>query len=98
MMNALRNSYRTAPVEGWVASERVVLGLRLFPALPPDLQDGVRSDLALVLRETGLSQPLVDAYAGDALLRSAASAPLHALPADAMQGFVRMVQAAVRDP
>ena len=97
MMNALRNSYRTAPVEGWIASERVILGLRLFPILPPDLQGGVRSDLELVLGEPRLSQPLVDAYAGDSTLRAPAAVPLHALPADAMQRFVRMVRAAVRD-
>jgi hypothetical protein len=97
MMNALRNSYRTAPVEGWIASGRVILGLRLFPVLAPELQERVRSDLKLVLGEPPLSQPLVDAYSKDSTLRASAALPLRALSADEMQMFVSMVHSAVRD-
>src|SRR5947209_5684107 len=42
---ALRRSYQSAPREGWIAAERVVLGLRLYPLLPPDLQRRAESDL-----------------------------------------------------
>jgi hypothetical protein len=97
MMNALRNSYRTSLAEGWIASERVILGLRLYPALAPDLQSFARSDLELVLRYAPLSQPLADAYASDATLRNASSAPLRELSEDALRRFVEMVQLAIRN-
>ena len=97
MMKSLRNSYRTAPREGWIASQRVLLGLRLFPALAPDLQASVSADLRLVLDYPQLSQPLVNAYATDSSLRAAAFAPLHALPTDALQHFVSLVRAAVHE-
>jgi hypothetical protein len=97
MMNALRNAYRTTPAEGWIASERVILGLKLFPALAPDLQARVRSDLDLVLRDTRLAQPLVDAYLANQALRAAATTPLNELPTDAMQRFVSRVRAVARE-
>jgi hypothetical protein len=97
MMSALRNSFRTAPEEGWIAAGRVVLGLRLFPVLAPDLQEDVQADLRLVTSNSRLAKRLVDAYAGDGSLRAAAALPLRALPAEEMQRFVRMVRAAVRD-
>lgn len=97
MMNALRNSYRTAPVEGWIASMRVVFGMRLFPALPPDLQEQVASDLQLVLNFPSLSKPLITAYTADSAMRVAAAALLRALPIGEMQRFVHLVRAAVPD-
>ena len=92
---ALRNSYRTAPREGWIASARVILGLRLWPFLPADLQASVRGDLALVLAND-LAQPLADAYAGDFSLRRVAAPALQSLPKDLMDRFVSAVKSSVR--
>jgi hypothetical protein len=94
MMNALRNTYRTSPAEGWLAAERVVLGLTLYPTLAADLQERVRSDLKLVLHHTRLSRPLIVAYLANPTLRAAADMPLHELPEDAIKSFVEMVRAA----
>jgi hypothetical protein len=92
MITALRNAYRTAPTEGWIVSDRVILGLRLFPALSEDLQLSVRSDLNLVLHDARLARPLIDAYLTNAALRSSAETPIRDLPADAMNLFVQMAR------
>lgn len=94
--NALRNSFRVAPVEGWIASGRVVLGLRLYSALPADLQDRVDQDLRLVLRFPTLVRPLAEAYASDSLLRASAAPVLRGLPGDLMQAFVGNIQSVLR--
>lgn len=94
--DALRNSYFAAPIEGWIAAERVILGLRLYPVLPEDLQALVDRDLRLVLKSGQLAQRLIEAYASDSSLRAAATVPLRALPADLMSRFVKRIYSVIR--
>jgi hypothetical protein len=77
---ALRQSYRMAPREGWIASARVVLGLQLYPLLPRDLQVATTDDLALVLELEEFLPPLRDAYGRDAALRAASVKAIDDLP------------------
>jgi hypothetical protein len=91
MIDALRGSYRTTPREGWIASERVLVGLRLYPLLPADIRNQVAADLRIVLTEAALAQPLIDAYPRDLALRRAAKDALNTLPSDLLEKFVRLV-------
>jgi hypothetical protein len=91
VFETLRIAYRVAPREGWIASGRVVLGLRMFPLLPSDLRGRVKDDLGIVLTNTQLSAPLVDAYAKDLTLRQAAEGAFAALPSAQMAEFSEMV-------
>lgn len=97
MLDALRNSYLSAPVEGWIASGRVVFGLQLYPILPDALKAMVSADLRLVLMSPKLFLPLGKAYAGDPLLRSRAAEPINALPADQIARFVDFERKALQD-
>lgn len=92
IFEALRNSYRTTPREGWIAAERVLAGLRLYPLLPADLQQDVLSDLELVLSDYRLAQPLTQAYPTDLALRRAGGEALRALPPDLLTRFVELVE------
>lgn len=92
---ALRNSYETGPREGWIASGRVVLGLRIWAFLPSDLQDSVRGDFKLVL-ENNLAEAVADAYATDLALRRAALPALQGLPNEMVDKFVSAVRSSLR--
>jgi len=95
--DALRNSYRFAPREAWLAADRVVVGLRVFPLLPDDLRNDVVSDLHLLLGSwSSQSAPLVQAYAADERLRDTATDALHSLSADEIQRFVSEVKRHIR--
>ncbi len=96
LLDALRNSYRVAPREGWIASGRVVLGMKIYPILPDDLQADARNDLALVVEAGQLAQPLASAYLADEALRNAAAEPIKALPAELIERFVRRVRQTIR--
>lgn len=87
LLTALRNSYTAGAREGWIASGRVVLGLRLWYFLPEDLQAQVRSDLDIVLRNN-LAGPLAAAYVKDPAMRRAAMPALQTLPGELMDRFV----------
>jgi hypothetical protein len=89
---ALRHSYEVSPREGWIAGERVLFGLRLYPVLRPDLQAHVVSDLILVLADIRLAQPLIDAYPSDSLMRASGREALLALPPDLLERFVGWVK------
>ena len=92
-LTALRNSYRFAAREGWIAADRVVLGLTLFPLLPADLRSDVVGDLHLVLSlPTRFTDPLAAAYFGNEHLRLAATDALHVLSADDLNRFVSRVR------
>ncbi len=91
MLDALRHSFVTMPREGWVASERVVLGMKLYPLLPADLQRHVQSDLRIVLASTPLATPLVEAYPADLALRRAAASALLAVPPELLDRFVTLI-------
>lgn len=90
--SALRNACRTAPREGWIATERVIFGLRLYPALSDDLKLCIDRDLQLVLTWPLLAEPLARAYATDPLLRASAALPLRALPPEDISRFVNLVR------
>lgn len=92
VFDALRVSYRVAPREGWIAAGRVVIGLRIFPLLPADLQDRVKHDLAIVLTYPTLSAPLVEAYTSDLTLRRAAAPALVDLPDQQFAAFAEIVR------
>jgi hypothetical protein len=90
--DALGNSYRVASREGWIAAGRVVLGMRLYPLLPAELQNDVVHDLHRILRYPELSQTLVDQYVVDPALREAGAQALRSLPADEIVEFVGRVR------
>jgi hypothetical protein len=92
---ALTNSYHASPNEGWLAAQRVVFGLRLYPALDPELKQSVSSDLQLVLQNSKLSEPLVTEYKTSPLLRTGAAEPLRLLPATSAMRFVQMVRSSI---
>jgi hypothetical protein len=93
MLAALRNSYRFAPREGWIAADRVVLGLTLYPLLPADLRSDVVGDLHLVLSlPSRFTTPVATAYATNQHVRTAADAALHLLAADDLNRFVARVR------
>lgn len=92
VFDALRHSYQSTPREGWIAAERIVLGLRLYPLFPSDLQTGVASDLEIVLADRQLAQPLIDAYPDEFALRKASGEALRLLPPDLLNRFVDLVQ------
>lgn len=89
---SLRNSFLTAPREGWIASERVMLELRLYPLLPQDLREQTRSDLLLVMGHGNLSRLLAETYAADLAMRNAGAEALRSLPADVLYDFVGMAR------
>jgi hypothetical protein len=91
VFDALRNSYRVSAREGWIAGGRVVLGLRIFPLLPPDLQERVKNDFRLVMTHPSLSAALVGAYAVDPGLRQTAAPALLELPAEEVRAFAELV-------
>ena len=92
--DSLRNSYRVAPREGWLAAGRVVLGLRVFPLLPAELQAEVHSDLDMVLAYTPLMKLLVGTYRTDVTFRQTAGAVIRGLPPAQIEEFVRCVREA----
>jgi hypothetical protein len=90
---ALRNSYAFARREGWIAADRVVLGLTLYPLLPDDLRSDVAADLQLVLESRlALYEPLIQAYAHNPHLQDTARDALRALPADDLNYFVSLMR------
>jgi len=91
VFQALSTSYKVARLEAWVASGRVTLGLRLYPLLPPELQQAVQEDLALVL-DNNASGPLVDAYVNDPAMREAAAPALEKLPPSSLGEFLDLVR------
>lgn len=88
---ALRNSYRVARAEGWIASGRVLLALTLYESLPDDLRVLAQQDLKLVLRYPDLAAPLGAAYLSDALLRRSARPALETLTPSEMDTFLWVV-------
>ena len=66
---ALRNSYSTGTLEGWIASERLPFALRRRAFLPSDLADDIGGDVALVLSNRSLAGPLIQTYIADPFLR-----------------------------
>jgi hypothetical protein len=96
VFEALRNSYRVSAREGWIAGGRVVLGLRIFPLLPPDLRERVKDDFRLVMTHPSLSAALVGAYAADPGLRQTAAPVLLGLPDDDVREFAELVHDRIR--
>jgi hypothetical protein len=92
LFEALRMSYRTSRKEGWVASGRVLLGLRLYPVLPPDLAKDVDGDLALVIQYDQFSGVLTTAYTAENSLRKAAQPALDRLSPAQLGKFVELVR------
>jgi hypothetical protein len=94
---ALRNSFLTSRREGWIATGRVILGLRLLPLLPEDLVKIVQSDLVLVVDDPNLSKSLASVYASDELLRNAGATALRSLSADQVYRFISLVRHAAEE-
>jgi hypothetical protein len=91
---ALRQSYSAARREGWIASSRVVFGLKLFPLLPDDLKTAAAGDLVLVLNYPVHARALMRAYVDDTALRQAAAPALEQLSPSLVDKFVRAVRSA----
>lgn len=91
VFDALRNSYRVSPKEGWIAGGRVVLGLRIYPSLPVDLQERVKDDFRLVMIHPRLSAALVNTYAVDAAFRQSAAAALEGASESDVRAFAELV-------
>jgi hypothetical protein len=75
-VRSLDRSFETGRREGWIASTRVVVGLRNWDSLPSDLRSRVRSDLRIVLAGEYLSDRLAAEFIRDPDLRRRATALL----------------------
>ena len=94
MAEALTQSYKAGPREGWIAAGRVVLGLRVYPLLPAKLQDLVLDDLKMAIANPDLSTLLVQAYYSDSTLRQSAKPVLERLNAQELEEFLHRVHSA----
>jgi hypothetical protein len=92
LFESLRMSYRTAPLEGWIASGRVLLGLRLYAELPDDLKQRVGDDLVLVLQYDQFSDALTSSYAADEAFRKLAQPALEKLTPQQLRAFIDLVR------
>lgn len=97
LIESLRNAYRMAPHEGWIATPRVIFAMRIYPLLPEDLKAEVDADLRQVIADGRLSHVVARAYAGDPAMREAGGAALRALPSDLMFRFVGITREAAED-
>lgn len=97
VLQSLEASFRVAPREAWIAAGRVILGLRLYPLLTPELQQHVRDDLELVLK-TNYYMPLVAAYIAEPTLRQAAAPALESLSEVRLALFLDQVRRANQKP
>jgi hypothetical protein len=91
-VDALRKSYRSSPREGWIASSRVLVGLRVYSILPEDLREYVRSDVAAALSSDQYAEPLVAAVASDERLIATVLPIIESLPEGRQQNFLWLVQ------
>jgi hypothetical protein len=66
---SLRNSYRTAPLEVWVAAERLPFALQMRALLPEDFGADIGADIAMVIGNRRWAEPLIAAYIADPFLR-----------------------------
>jgi hypothetical protein len=73
---SLERSFETGRREGWIASSRLVVGLRNWNDLPSDLRSLVQSDLRIVLAREGLSDRLAAEFIRDPDLRERVTALL----------------------
>lgn len=94
LFEAMRNSYLTAPREGWIAGTRVVLGLRLFRILPDELKKSLIGDLVLVAGDHSLSGTLVQAYIADPAVRATLLDLLDQIPSPQKSTLLESVRAA----
>lgn len=88
---ALRESYRYAPREGWIAGQRVVLALGAYQLLPDELKQKAREDLELVLTASTLVQPLVDAYVDNPRFREIAKSAVEQISTEGQASFLYFV-------
>jgi hypothetical protein len=86
-----------APHEGWIATPRVIFGLRIYPLLPEDLKADVQTDLVQIIGEGRLSHIVARAYAADPAMREAGGAALRTLPSDLMFRFAGITREAAAD-
>jgi hypothetical protein len=89
---ALRNSFRAAPLEGWIVVPRLGLELRLYPALPADLQEQARTDLRGVLGDTVQAHALAAGYARDPAMRAAGKPAFDEMPPELVTRFAAFVR------
>jgi hypothetical protein len=97
MADALRNAYRMAPHEGWIATPRVIFGLQLYPLLPDDVQEEVKADLVQIIGEGRLSHEVARAYALDPGVRDAGGAAVRSLPPDLLFRFTSITRQAAME-
>lgn len=98
VFTALRESWRVAPREGWIAGARVVVGVRIYPSLPADLQQAVTNDILLVMQNPPLNAALVASYAADPAFRQIAAPVLAQLPPEVVHDFAELVADRIETP
>lgn len=69
MVEALANSYRSGPLESWVASDRLPFALQMLALLPAELTEDIGRDVELVVPNRTSSGPLIAAFIADPFLR-----------------------------
>jgi hypothetical protein len=89
---ALRNSYRAAPMEGWIVVPRLGLELRLYPLLPGNLQEQTRKDLAAVLADPVQAHALAAVFAHDPAMRTAGKPAFDGMPPELVEKFAAFVR------
>jgi hypothetical protein len=89
---ALRNSFKAAPLEGWIVVPRLVLELRLYPVLPAELREQARTDLGGVLADPVQAHALAATYARDPAMRDAGKPAFDEIPPELVTRFAAFVR------
>jgi hypothetical protein len=94
LLDSLRKSFQLARHEGWIASDRVPVGIRAYQLLPDDLRSDVREDVRLILTDYRLADPMVRSVLGNATFRETAISIVDQLSPEEKQTFLYLVKRA----
>ncbi|MGH6922617.1 MAG: O-antigen ligase family protein, partial [Propylenella sp.] len=92
LLQSLQRSYETSPRVGWIAADRVILGLQVYRFLPDHLRDQVRQDIELVLAAPHLADRLIAAFVANESFRRMVLPVVETLGPDAQDAFVSLVR------
>jgi hypothetical protein len=94
LLDSLRRSFEVARHEGWIASDRVPIGIRVYQLLPDDLRADLHDDVRLVLTDYRLADPMIRSVLASATFRETAVSILEQLSPAEKQTFLDLVKQA----